>query len=387
MQRIMGFYKYILCLLCISYVLMSCDKQTNEDIDEAIVLNIEKNVGFKKRDYLKPHDLKIIPLDENNPDSFFKDGKILDVAGDTILLYDHDSFPTRILMFSLSDGHYLGEINHQGEGPGEYRFIFGAFVNPKTQSVIIPDIDKPSVYEYSLKNDSLIKTYERPDLTLRMPPIGNIEKGINIGTPEEGGLNIFQLNYEFKLTDSIVVEDFHIRPFISLWTQSGRNGIIFNDDILYEIKPGNLSPVVSLNTGKYKLDDKKAKEIFEAMIYSDKPDAESLKHLDNYMIFRDFQLTEDNILVTYAFDGKNYSDLYDLQSGDILYRIESETDLNTPNKIVLEYSENPYSQYLTAERLFTKDNTWYGIINETETTRLKLSEAGNTQVLIVSFKI
>ena len=96
------------------------------------------------------------------------------------------------------------------------------------------------------------------------------------------------------------------------------------------------------------------------MISSDEPDSEYLKRLNNFIIIKDFQITEDNILVTYIYGDNNYSDLYNIHTGEILNRFECEKDFNGASRIVLE---NQDGIPLTVEKLFTKYNTWYGVSN------------------------
>lgn len=347
-----------LSILIVCGILISCGQKATDSKDTLVCLDFEKNIAFKNSENLRPRNLKIVPLDGYDSDVDLSNSRILDVAGDTIFMLNNDFIPTRILMFSLSTGKYFGEINHQGEGQGEYRFIFGAFVDSMKQTVLIPDIDRPFVYEYSLPCDSLINTYGRPELTLRLQPIGNIETGINFGEPKEDGLNIIQCDSKFEILDSLLMKRMQVIPFTTIWAQSGTNGIIFDRDTLSVIGREHLTPVVSVNLGKYKLNEEKARETMEGLIYSDEPDAIYLKRLNEYIIITEFQFTDDNILVTYNYGDNNYSDLYDIHSGEILNRFEGEKDFNAPGRIVLE---NEGVGSVIIEKLFTKDNIWYGV--------------------------
>ena len=371
--------KSIIGLVLIIVTCIACGQNVTERKDTIVCLDIEKNIGFKNSKNLKPDDLKIVQLEKGNSDFDFKNSRILDVSGDTVFMLNNDFISTKIIMFSLSTGKYIGSINHQGEGPGEYRFIFGAFIDSKQQSVLIPDIDRPKVYEYSLTTDSLINSYERPDVSLRIQPIGNLITGVNFGEPSEEGLNILQCNSKFEVLDSLFIKDLLMIPFITIWAQSSTKGTIFSNDTLSVIDSGHLNPIVSINLGKYKLNETEARETIEGMIYSDEPDSEYLKRLNNFIIIRDFQFTDNNVLVTYIYGNNNYSDLYDMQSGKILNRFESEKDFNGLGRIVLE---NDTRLPLTVEKPFTKDSRWYGLsgINEP-------SESQSKQNIIVSFKI
>ena len=372
----------LLLSLCFCILFLSCNTKVSYESGDVIDLDLEKNLVFSNKGYLKPQDLRMILLDDKNPDSFFSNAGILDVVGDTILLLDNDFIPTKILMFNLKDGNYLGQINHQGEGPGEYRLIFGAFADASQQSVLIPDIDRPYVYNYSLKNDSLLQVYERENIMLRLQPIGNVKTSINIGEINNEGLKIIQYNSKFEKIDSILLKGFQGVPFITMWAQSGINGIIFKEDTISVIDRGQLRPMVSLNMGKYELKEKEAVETLERMIESSEPDSELLKNLSNYIILKDVQFTDENILLTYDFDNKKYSDLYDLRNGKILNRFEG--DKTTPNIIFLDLADG---HTLKAERIFTKGNVWYGIADESETGKVMKTEPGNSQSMIVSFKI
>ena len=341
-------------------------------------LDVEKNIVFKNIQNLKPQGLNIIQLERCDSDLDLKKTRILDIAGDTIFILNNDFIPTRILMFSLQTGKYIGDINHQGDKQGEYRFIFGAFVDAMKQTIIIPDIDRPLAYEYSLISDSLKNTYERPEITLRLQPIGNVKTDINLGEPKEEGLNILQCDTKFEVIDSLLLKGKKVIPFMTIWTQSGMDAIIFDSDTLSIIGKEHLNPIVNLNLGRYKLKEKEAREIYEGMIYSDQPDSEYLKPLNNYIIVREFQFTEDNILVTSTYGDSNYSDLYNIHSGQIMNRFESEKDFNGPSRVVLDNEEGIP---MIVEKLFTKDNIWYGFSNTSG-----MSEQRN-EISIVKFKI
>ena len=349
-----------LCLLFVSAIFSSCSQNAADSKESLVCLDLEKNLSFKNSKNLNPEDLKIIQLERCDSDLDLNKSRILDIAGDTVFLLNNDLIPTKILMFSLQNGKYLGDINHQGEGQGEYRFIYNAFVDKKKQTVLIPDIDRPFVYEYSLISDSLVNTFNRPDITLRLQPIGNIKTGINLGVPKEEGLTILQCNSKFEVSDSLLLKGIRIYPFMTLWEQSGTNGIIFDRDTLSIIGNEELAPLATLNLGKYNLKEKEAREIYEGMIYSDEPDSEYLKRLNNYIIIKDFQFTDDKILITSTYGDNNYSDVYNIHTGEILNRFVSGKDFNGLGKIELI---NQDGAPLIAEKLFTKDNIWYGISN------------------------
>ena len=349
-----------LCLLFVSGLFISCNQKADYSNNTLKCLDLEKNLSFKNSKNLNPEDLKIIQLERCDSDLDLNKSRILDIAGDTVFLLNNNLIPTKILIFSLHNGKYLGEINHQGEGQGEYRFIFGAFVNSKKQTVLIPDIDRPLAYEYSLNSNSLVNTYDRPELNLRLQPIGNVNSGINFGEPKEEGLSILQCNSKFEVLDSLLLKGMRVIPFTTIWAQSGTEGIIFYQDTLAVIDREHLTPIVAVNLGKYKLNEEKAIETIEGMISSDEPDSEYLKRLNNYIIVKDFQFTEDNVLVTSIYGDNNYSDLYNIHTGELLNRFESEKDFNSSGKIVIANQEGVS---LTVEKLFTKDNIWYGISN------------------------
>lgn len=376
------FYKMknIICLslLLVSSMFVSCSQKATDSKDALVCLDLEKNMGFKNSENLNPGDLKIVRLDGSVSDFDLNNSRIFDVAGDTIFMLNNDFIPTRVLMFSLSTGKYLGDINHQGEGEGEYRFIYGAFVDSMQQTILIPDIDRPYVYEYSLLTDSLVNTYDRPDLALRLQPIGNVRAGINFGDPKEEGLNIIQCNSKFEISDSLPLKGVHVIPFTTIWAQSGVNGILFDKDTLSVIDRGHLTPVVSVNFGEYKLKEEKAREIYEGLVYTSEPDSEYLKCLNNFIIIRDFQFTDDNILVTYIYGDYNYSDLYNIHTGEILNRFECEKDFNGACILVLE---NEDEGAMTIEKFFTKDNIWYGVSHPAG-----MPESTN-EIRIVKFKI
>lgn len=329
---------------------------------------------------IKVADLNYTQLSSDSSASFFSKAKILDVAGDTVVLFEDNFLTSRLVMFSLNDGSYLGEINHMGQGPGEYRRIFSAFVDRKNQSVIVPDFDRPTVNIYSLTDGSLISTTEREPITMSTEPTGSTETCINIAVPDPDGLTIHQYYGDFTPADSIMLPGFNGGNFSTLWSNAGKQGILMIADTLYAVVPSSLQPVAVLSRGEYTITPETDQEIMMHIMSSGEGELEILKP---YMLVRDIQMTGGKLLATTMQNGVKNSDIYDLSDGKMIYRNTYE---ELPKQSCLTI-QSPDNRTIIADQLFGKDGVWYGIVSEENTDTSADTTPGSTNCAIVSFML
>lgn len=301
------------------------------------------------------------PLADDVSEAFFKDASIIDVLGDTVILLENTSNTSRLVMFDLQNGNYLGEINHRGQSPGEYRMILGAFVNDNDGSVLIPNFDMSYVYQYSLAKDSLLSTIEREEFMTMLPPIGGVESCINMALMSPDGLIVRQYNSGYERIDSILIPDFRGGSFNTLWDNAGNNGVFMMADTLYTLVPGELRQLAILSRGDYALTPEKDEEITMNVIMNGDDELELLKP---FILVRNVQYTDGKMLLTTMTNGVKHSDLYDLTTGDMLYR-SIYNRLSKPSCITLK---DDSGNTLEIERLFAKDGKWYGILNGDESS-------------------
>ncbi len=362
-----------------SILTTSCSSDSTTS-DKTPVINLAANHDTETSAPLKVADFNYTQLSSDSTAAFFSKAKILDVVGDTVVLFEDNFQTSRLVMFNLNDGKYLGEINHMGQGPGEYRRIFSAFIDRKNQSVIVPDFDRPVVNRYSLTDGSLISTTEREPIMMQIEPTGSAETCINVAVPGPEGLNIRQYDGNFAPTDSIDLPGFSGGNFSILWANAGEQGIFMVADTLYAVAPSTLQPIAVLSRGEYTITPETDQEIMMRIMSSGESELEILKP---YMLVRDIQMTGGKLLATTMHNGVKNSDIYDLSDGRLIYRNRYE-ELQKPSSLTVQ---SPDNRTIITDQLFGKDGVWYGIVSEENTDASSDATPGSTNCAIVSFKL
>jgi hypothetical protein len=346
--------KIFLLIVMAVTLLCSCGKQEVSDCTPDLQLSINRDVAASEP--LHVAELKKTQLAGEDKNAFFSRASILDVVGDTLVMVENSSNASRLILFSTNDGSFLGEINHMGQGPGEYRRILGAFVNRHRQSVLVPDFDSPKVNIYSLKDGNLLEIKEREFTPSVIEPIGGVESCINNAQPSQDGLKIMQYDVSYSKNDSIELPGFHGCNFSAFWTNAGGQGVIAREDTIYSLAPGKINPIAVLSRGKYLMTPEQDNDIFMQIMMEGKDDAELLKP---YILVRDVQLSGNHIALTTMYDNEKRTDIYDLESGDLLYRNRYSSP-EIPSQVVLADGDS----MVAAGWLFGKDGVWYGLVDE-----------------------
>lgn len=338
-------------------VIASCSGSKDADSNKVPVFDMAANISVEETPALDVKDFACTQLSGDEEEAFFRRANILDVVGDTMVLIENTPEISRLIMFNLKDGRYLGQINHRGQGPGEYNIIAGAFVDSNDGTVLIPNFNSPAVYKYALATDSLVATIEREYVMTMIPPIGGTSSCINVAVPSPDGLEIVQYNAGYQRIDSVSIPGFQGGNFNMLWGNAGVNGVFMNADTVYALTPGAMNPLALLSQGDYALTNEKDRDITMKIMTSGESEIELLKP---YIIVRDVQFTDGKMLLTSMHDGVKYSDLYDMTDGHLIYR-HGYNEL--PKSSCIEVV-NGNGVTVVIERLFAKGGKWYGIISE-----------------------
>lgn len=344
----------LLATLCVLLTACSGSKSTK---NEVVNLPIAGNIGAEVSPALKVNGLTHVRLASDTADAFFQDASILGVIGDTVVLVENTPGMSRLIMFDAADGRYIGQINHRGQGPGEYSAIVGAFVNPADATVLLPNFDRPSVYRYSLATDSLLATIQREPSMTMIPPVGGTTTCINVAVPTPEGVVIRQYDAGYQRIDSISLPGFQGGNFNMVWGNAGADGIFMIADTLYTLTPGALRPAAILSRGDYALTNDADRDITMKVMTTGEDEKELLKP---YILVRDVQITGGRMLVTTMQGGVKHSDLYDLTDGRLLYR-NTYTDLSIPSSIEIEDGSG---RIIRVERLFATDGRWYALVSD-----------------------
>lgn len=355
----------------------ACTSSETGQNNQPATLDLNKNVTAEASAPIAVSDLSYVQLSNDTADAFFKNATILDVAGDTVILLENNPMASRLIMYSLTDGSYLGQISHQGQGPGEYTRILGAFVDGSNGTVLLPDFNTPAVNVYALATDSLVDVISREFVPSVITPTGGVESCINVARPTPDGLDIIQYDRTYAIADSISVPGFRGGNFSTLWLNAGTEGVFMIGDTIYTLTPGDLNPIAIAPRGDMAITPENEGDIM-MKLYSGANDIEVLKP---YILIRDIQLSDGKMLITTMHDAQKHSDLYDLTDGNLLYRNTYST-LDKPSVVVVDGDGH---KALQIERLFAKNGRWYGIVSEDTAGEISGTSAGDTNCAIVTF--
>lgn len=358
---------------------VACSPSKTVDNNQPATLDLNKNVSAEATAPLAVADLSFVQLSNDTVDAFFKNATILDVAGDTVILLENNPMASRLIMYSLTDGSYLGQISHQGQGPGEYARIIGAFVDGSNGTVLLPDFHTPAVNVYALASDSLVNVLSREFVPSVITPTGGVESCINVACPTPDGLDIIQYDRTYAIADSISVPGFRGGNFSTLWLNAGTQGVFMIGDTIYTLTPGELNPIAIAPRGDMAITPDNEDDIMMEL-YSGADDIEVLKP---YILIRDIQLSDGKMLITTMTDAKKHSDLYDLNNGRLIYRNTYQT-LDKPSMIVVDGDGH---KALQVERLFAKNGRWYGIVSEDTAGEINGIPTADTNCAIVTFNL
>lgn len=359
----------------------SCDNSNNSDTAALpATIDMAQNIDAESTGPLQVSNLAYSQLSADSAAAFFKRVRIIDVVGDTAVLFDDNPGAERLIMFDISDGRYLGQINHRGSGPGEYRIILGAFVDGADGSVILPDFDRPVVNVYSLATDSLLAIIDREPVMSPIEPTGGVESCINVAKPSPEGLDIIQYDSRYNRIDSISIPGFRGGNFTTVWCNAGTQGVFMPNDTLYTLQPGNMMPLAVLQSGKYAMTPQAEEEVMMKIMTTGADEIELLKP---YILVRDIQTGGDKMLLTTMYNGVKHSDIYSLADGSLLYRNVYDT-LEKPSRIVVTDGNG---RNVNVESVMVKGDKWYGVVSEDDAAALAGSSPENTNCGIVSFTL
>lgn len=348
-------HSFIAAVALMGLIATSCNGGKEAAGDQTPVVDLNANASAETSPAIKVADFSCAQLASDTTAAFFKKATILDVVGDTVVILENDFEESRLILFSLSDGRYLGQVSHRGQGPGEYNLIAGAFVDANDGTVLLPNLNTPAVYKYALANDSLVATIEREAVMTQSFPVGGTSTCINVAIQKPDGLTIAQYDAAYQRVDSVMIPGFCGSNF-SLFGNAGVKGIIMDADTLYTLAPGALQPVAILSRGDHALTYEAEGELMMKVMEG----ADDKELLKPYMLVRDVQFTDGKMLVTSMFDGVKHSDLYNLADGSLVYR-STYDQLSKPSCITVETADG---KTVEVESLFAKDGKWYGLLGE-----------------------
>ena len=208
------------------------------DSNEVVTIDLASAVEGEFVNHLKVTDVVYTPLDTAAAAMFSERGDIVGLAGDTIIIHDRNDSEDRLILFTLADGKMVGQINHVGSGPGEYRWIETVYIDRPARQVVINTADNVA-HRYTLA-DEYIDSRKYDTKSTKRFSIGSLENGINMYEEVDGGFVIHQLDRNFDKVDSIKVDGYQLGYLSGLFERAGNHSIVTMVDTIYSITPGKL---------------------------------------------------------------------------------------------------------------------------------------------------
>lgn len=283
---------------------------------EVPVIDMTGSVEMSDAPELVYTDIEYIPLDTTTAALLGAYSNIMAVLGDTIIMHDMDVMggDSRLLLFSLADGHLIREIKHIGQGPGEYSWITSVFPDRENGEIVIIGANS-SIGRYTL-SDSLVSSKQISRLNNNKFPVGSLASGINVAEPFEGNLLIHQFDADFNVVDTLFVPDYEPRFISMAINTSGGKALMNVVDTVYNLLPGRMDPIVILSRG-----DKAMTPKVEQDVYLNKKDYNLVNELrKRYIELSHLDVVGDQLMVFYFYGDNVYFDVYSLTDGKLLGR-------------------------------------------------------------------
>lgn len=356
-------------------LLMACSSGNGDK--EVVRFDLAGASRTEQFNNLKIKDFKYVALDTVSKALLGESAMIQGIAGDTVIISDDLE---RVLLFTLSDGKLIREINHKGQGPGEYSWLDHIYVDrPAKEMVLNTPYNFAHRYTFS---DSLVYTYNYDISSTMRLSTGSLSKGINMYEQRESGFVIHQLDKNFQQTDSIVIDGYKLGYRSGSFSNLGDEGIITIVDTLYTIKPGKLEKLAILDRNGKTI----TPEIEEELNQMIRSDFEGMMKKQNEYInlLGWFASDNDKMEVIYQSEGTSFFDFFRMNDGKLLAHIQLTDNCEDKKGLPVEYEGS--TLYLNP--IFCQDGIWYAVIPENATIEAE-KDADNVicNAAIASFRL
>ena len=336
--------------------LASCGNKGGQN--DVPVYDLAAATQAPRMEKLKVGDVRFTALDTVSNAMFGERATIEGIIGDTLILRDYGDGVDRILLFNLPNGKLLGEINHMGQGPGEYTWLDNVYIDRNAQEVVL-NTPYPVAHRYTL-SDSLVRTYRHNMPITKQLTKGSLEKGVNFYEENEDGFIIRQANKDFIQTDSIVVNGYTLGYLSGELAQFGDEGAITMVDTLYVLKPGRLEKAAILNRGGKTITPEIEKEL-KGMPIDDRREKQG-----EYINLLGTLIPEGNLVMvafSYGADEAVYMDFFRKDDGELLTHIPMHWGEDEATQgMAVEYEGST----LYVRPIFAQDGRWYAIVPESQ---------------------
>lgn len=356
-------------------LLTACN--SNNDNKSVVSFDLARASLTEQFNNLKIKDFKYVALDTVSKALLGERAMIESIAGDTVIISDNLE---KVLLFTLSDGKMIGEINHKGQGPGEYSWLDHIYVDRPAREVVL-NTPNNFAHRYTF-SDSLVNTYHYDTPSTMRLSTGSLSKGINMYEQRESGFVIHQLDKNFQQTDSIVIDGYKLGYRSGSFSNLGDESVITIVDTLYTIKPGKLEKLAILDRDGKTITPEIEEELNQMM----QVDFEgAMKKQNEYInLLGWFASDNDKMLVTYQLGEATFFDFFRMNDGKLLAHLQLSDTRADKNGLPMEYEGS--TLYLNP--IFCQDGIWYAVIPENATIEAE-KDADNDicNAAIASFRL
>ena len=356
-------------------LLTACN--SNNDNKSVVSFDLARASQTEQFNNLKIKDFKYVALDTVSKALLGERAMIESIAGDTVIISDNLE---KVLLFTLSDGKMIGEINHKGQGPGEYSWLDHIYVDRQAREVVL-NTPNNFAHRYTF-SDSLVNTYHYDTPSTMRLSIGSLSKGINMYEQRESGFVIHQLDKNFQQTDSIVIDGYKLGYRSGSFSNLGDEGVITIVDTLYTIKPGKLEKLAILDRDGKTITPEIEEELNQMM----QVDFEgAMKKQNEYInLLGWFASDNDKMEVTYQLGETTFFDFFRMNDGKLLAHLQLSDTRADKKGLPVEYEGS--TLYLNP--IFCQDGIWYAVIPENATIEAE-KDADNVicNAAIASFRL
>lgn len=360
-------------LLTLPAVLLTlCACSSHQEDKDFPVLDVIGTTVNPVENRLEVSDVDFVALDTADQALLTARAKIVDVTPDKYIVMDDMS---RLVIFDRNSGRMLSQINHVGQGPGEYRWIMNAFVDADKEEIVLTTADG-SAMRYTF-TDSLLQTYSYKNRAAggRLA-IGSIENGFIYLADTDSGSVIDRYDINFNPAGSIFLPGQRFGYSNGIYNQAGEYSAMSLGDTVYVFTPEGYEKFAYMKTDGRLIDAEREKEINNISRSGDFEKAMTLR--DSYL-GADIMMIGDGVIQMYqSLDGRSFMVFYDLETGQPLRKEEiSSTQEDVPG-LPVEWEGNTFH----VSSLREKDGVWHALVAEEELPGGSEANSG-----IVSFRL
>ena len=305
---------FFICLIIGICILQSCHRRTNSFYAEGIV---PIKLDFNKTPE-SIHDIGLITNVEiislNTPYDNIIIGEICRVIRFNDRLYLLDRFQTRSVFIFDINGNFINVISNFGQGPGEYLQLRDIFIDKSDSTLNLLGRMDRKIFKYDLDGRELLEVIPTPKVfssivRTRYGYAAHTEWTQDFNNPHN--LWLLDKNLEIKGSYLEIEQLFESRSHASVYNFSSYKGNYyyiapFFDYYIYSIDSEGITVRYVFDLGRLQLPNSVRRRANQEML------ADLGRR---YLSFRNFQKTENHLIVSVVHQAQNLLGVYNRNSG------------------------------------------------------------------------